>query len=678
MSNFHLFKQAVAEQFALMRGHALFRVSATKDELWNKYQESFPEGSNPIYRERREHDCTCCKQFIRAVGDVVAIIDGELVSIWDGIILDPAYSVVAKALSDFVKSRPIEGFFYHYESSAGTDKTFEEITDGGLPVTNVWKHFHVNIPAQFVKPKKDIPSAVGEYGTLYDVMLRSLSEINSEAVDTVIELIEQGTLYRGEEHKAALVTFKKAQKIFREATTPNAAKILVWKMLSDTQYAYIARMRNTVIGTLLTDISDGVDLEKAVKAFEVKVAPTNYKRPTALITQTMINKAKEKISELGLTSALERRYARMEDVPANEILFVDRSTRKISQDIFDDLTSTKSAKPKSMDKLETITVDKFVSDVLPKIESMQIMFEGKHQGNLFSLIAPADPTAGNLFKWDNGYSWAYNGDLADSIKERVKQAGGNVTGDLCCRLAWEYRDDLDFHMREPAGGSHIYFCSRTSRAGGQLDVDANGGNGMMAHPVENIFYTNRRTMLEGEYHLYVNNYYRRDASSSGFDAEIDFLGDVRTFHYDKAIRDGENVTVAKFLYTHANGIEIIESLSGGRSSKEVWGLTTNQFHKVKAMMLSPNFWGNNAAGNRHLFFVLEGAKNEGDARGFFNEFLSNNLNEHRKVFEVVGSKMKATEGAEDQLSGLGFSFTKKDELIVKVTGSFTRTLRIQF
>jgi hypothetical protein len=40
--------------------------------------------------------------------------------------------------------------------------------------------------------------------------------------------------------------------------------------------------------------------------------------------------------------------------------------------------------------------------------------------------------------------------------------------------------------------------------------------------------------------------------------------------------------------------------------------------------------------------------------------------------------MKATEGADAQLSGLGFSSTKTDQLLVKVTGSFTRMLRITF
>ena len=71
MYNFSTFKQAVTAQFALMEKGMLLTTKVSKDELWDTYLGSFPEGSNPIFRERTEHDCSCCKQFIRTMGDVV-------------------------------------------------------------------------------------------------------------------------------------------------------------------------------------------------------------------------------------------------------------------------------------------------------------------------------------------------------------------------------------------------------------------------------------------------------------------------------------------------------------------------------------------------------------------------------------------------------------------------------
>ena len=38
------------------------RTGVSKDALWDTYLASFPEGSNPVYKTRTEHDCQCCKQ----------------------------------------------------------------------------------------------------------------------------------------------------------------------------------------------------------------------------------------------------------------------------------------------------------------------------------------------------------------------------------------------------------------------------------------------------------------------------------------------------------------------------------------------------------------------------------------------------------------------------------------
>jgi len=67
----------------------------------------------------------------------------------------------------------------------------------------------------------------------------------------------------------------------------------------------------------------------------------------------------------------------------------------------------------------------------------------------------------------------------------------------------------------------------------------------------------------------------------------------------------------------------------------------------------------------------------GQARGFYNEFLKEEMNVHRKVLEMVGSKLK-TEVAADQLSGVGFSSTQRNSVLLRVGGKFTRTIRVNF
>ena len=96
------FKNAVAAQFEQMKSHNLYRTGTDKDAIWDMYLNSYPEGTNNMFRQRREHDCNTCKQFIRNVGNVVAVVNGKLVSIWDCVIADVAFQTVANALSQYM------------------------------------------------------------------------------------------------------------------------------------------------------------------------------------------------------------------------------------------------------------------------------------------------------------------------------------------------------------------------------------------------------------------------------------------------------------------------------------------------------------------------------------------------------------------------------------------------
>lgn len=54
--NFLAFKAAVAARFAQMTTDhpVLYRADVAGDVLWDTYLESFPEGTNPIYRKQDE------------------------------------------------------------------------------------------------------------------------------------------------------------------------------------------------------------------------------------------------------------------------------------------------------------------------------------------------------------------------------------------------------------------------------------------------------------------------------------------------------------------------------------------------------------------------------------------------------------------------------------------------
>lgn len=669
--NFALMQSAVGKQFKAMSANRLYSTTVEGDKLWETYLSSFPPGSNPLYKTRTEHDCGCCRHFIKQVGGVVNIIDGKIVTLWD-FEVDGPYQSVANAMAELVRSHVIKNVYLHSERLVGVANSRQLLED---KTVKSWNHYYVNLPDSAVVRKSDIGTKLGKSRTTHDVMLRALTEISIDAVATVLELIAQNSLYRGEEHKPAVQGFKLGKIKFEKLTSELERDLFVWENLSI--HPTVAHIRNSVIGTLLVDLSEGKDLEDAVKSYEAKVAPTNYKRPTALVTKAMVAKAQETVNELGLATALERRYATLDDVKVNNLLFADRKVARAAvTDVFDEIAAGATVNVQKLGKVEEIPIVDFIDRVLPTAKSIEVLVENRHAGNLVSLIAPVDPTAKPLFKWDNGFSWSYTGDLADSIKERVKRAGGNVAGDFRASLAWFNHDDLDLHLEHPGG--HIYFAQKVDYVShGALDVDMNAGSGTSRTPVENIVFPDRGRMEPGEYRLSVHQFCKRETTDGGFDVEMEFDGVVHSFSYGKPVKQEERILVCKFDFTQKDGLVIRESLPSSQTSKKVWNLSTQAFHPVRAIMLSPNQWDGREIGNKHFFFMLDGCVNDGTARGFFNEFLRESLTPHRKVLEMVGAKMK-TEASGEQLSGVGFSSTQRNHLVCKVTGAFTRTVKVLF
>lgn len=668
---FRQFKEAVARQYEQMKGHQLYRTEVEKELMWITYIESFPPGTNPMMRERTEHDCQSCKSFIRAVGSMVCEIDGNLVCLWDCEVGEP-YTKVAEAMRELVIDAPIKNVLLHDQRHAGVDQNHQQCDDGEI-IT--WEHFHVELPQHCVN--QDRGSVYADKQSQRDVFARALGEITDDAIETTIELIDQGSLYRGEEHLHTVQQFAKVKKEWDKLEDEREHDMFTWRQ--DLGPA-VTRVRNSAIGTLLVDLSEGKTLNDAVRMFESKVAPANYKRPKALVTKAMVNRARKTVEELGYATALGRRFARAEDISVNEVIFANRDARKaMGADVFDELISETRENPKDLDKVEKVPIDKFIRDILPKAASVELLFENKHAGNLVNLVAPQDPEAKLLFKWPNNFSWAYQGDLADSIKERVKSRGGNVTGFFRASLAWFNSDDLDLHLVEP-DGTEIHFGRKRSHSGGQLDVDMNvdsSGPNTSRNAVENITYAQPGQMRAGKYHLFVHQYTRREHKDVGFEVEFELGGETITFAYDREVRAKDRVTVAKFEWGPRKGLKITESLPRQDISKTLWNLPTQTYHPVTMVMLSPNHWNGRPIGNRHWFFVLQDCQREGSSRGFFNEYLSDDLREHRKVFELLGSKMRTEEQGE-QLSGLGFSSTKRNNVLAKVSGSFNRTINITF
>jgi hypothetical protein len=692
--HFPLFAKLTAESFQELTrlSENAFVVDVSGDALYEEYLTAFPEGSNPLFKKTTEHDCSSCKHFIRRAGTVVNVHPkGEFSTVWDRAAekAKEPYRTIATRLRDLVRAANILDLYRVNEKETSFGAVHSRSLDPETGKALTWQHLYTGEISRALRAAS--PDQVrGNYRTTVQVFERGLTELAPGAVETVLSLIDAKSLYRGEEHKPALLQFQKAQSKFFSKKEGRERSLFAWTNAS--ALGGVAKFRNTVIGTLVQDLSEGQDLERAVKSFETKVAPQNYKRTTALITPDMVKKAMKTIEELDLESALERRFAVLSDVSVQDVKWVDGTVKPLMKGGIGDVLMSHATAATShkgiegdLERAEEIGLDEFVTKVLPETTSLELLFKGEHLGNLMSLTAPCHPEPKQLFRWTNDFAWSYRGGVADSfLRKQVQSLGGRVDGVLRFSHMWNHEKRnaslMDLHVFMPGSSSHREGChdqyphgqrvgwNRRSDmiSGGVQDVDCVNAAPEGYVPVENITFPTLERLKNGPYTFKIHNWNLRQPTTGGFKAEIEFGGSVFQYDHPEPLRHKEWIALA--TATLKDGVFTIEHHhAAGTSKQEIWALTTEQYVKVSAVTLSPNYWGHNAVGNKHTFFVLEGARNDEATRGFYNEFLHPRLEPHRKVFEVIGDKTKCrplTDG-ENQLSGLGFSSTKRESFLVR-------------
>lgn len=674
MSEFKQFATKVQAQFEKMAQGELYMVDA--GDLFATYLGAFPEGTNPIFRERTEHDCQCCKNFIVNLGRTVAIKDGDIETVWDIEGAPEPYATVAAELASQVRQGAILSVYRTKMPSFGSKPNLDNKDNRIL-----WNHFFAQVPKKF---QSDSPgSAIGESQSRFSVFMRGLEEFNPDDFNEIIDLIEQNAIYRGAEFLSSIEEFRKLQIGFLKAKAEGKGKEFAWENSGN----WAATLRNTAIGTLFTDLAEDTPLEVAVEKFGKKMDPVNYKRPTALITPKMIEQAVFTLKGLGLEDAVERRLARFEDLNVNDVLFVDNSVAGRMKDSLTDLLmaspSVKKTRKAPKDPTE-ITVDEFIA---LGSKSIELILGNEHLSNFVTLTAPVHNDVSNLFKWANSFGWSYDGGVTDTMRELVVSRGGRVDGVFRFTHQWNYNKRnaslMDLHVFMPGSstdqhrdGCHDSYPNgrrvgwnhrNDDYSGGVQDVDYTDAAPTGYVPVENITFPTLSKMPEGKYVCKIHNWKLRAPTEGGFKAEIEFDGQIFEYEVDRPLKQKEWVTVAEV--TLKNGKFSIEhKLPTTSSSREKWGVPTQVPVKVQTILLSPNHWENaNKTGNKHWFFILENCKTDEPVRGIYNEFLVSELEKHRKVFEVLGTKTKCPP-VEEQLSGVGFSSTRKDKVLAIADG----------
>lgn len=634
------------------------------DDLWAQYLAAFPEGTNPIYLKNTEHDCACCRNFIKNIGTAV-VVDGQgrKVTVWDCLHVPQPYATVAEKLATWVKQQTIVSRWVRKESQFGAEKTRE--ARAGQAV-KTWYHFHGVV----LKPLRvDSPDATrGAFNTSRDVLARTLAILDPVAVQDVLDLIADGALYRGQEFKAAVQEYQNFVQKYEAAPDKDAALNVGATKLG------ISHFKNSVIGTLVEDLSTGKDLEAAVKMFESKVAPTNYKRTSQLVTPKMIEQAMVTIKAEGLEPAMQRRGLRMEDLQVTNLLWAGQAAELPKSPLEAMLFASAKTSYKASKGGDTMSLGTFLAEVLPRSSKLELVLKNHQTGSLMALTTGAEDP--KLFKWDNPVAWSYNGDVTDSIAQRVKSAGGAVDVPFRISLAWANGDDMDLHVYTP-NGEHVYYGNRRHRDQEALDVDMNGLGGFNpVDPVENCAF---RAPDKGQYRVRLNLFFMR--RGEGKEGKEGYTVELATPFGSVQLHSQRNYTDVEFVldfdgkdFTLVG--ELPKQLEMGNRPVEHWGIKTLTPIPVKAVMKSPNHWAGEV-GNLHWMFLLDGALNPNPVRGFYNEFLRSDLEKHRKVLDLAGSK-SLVQLKQGDLCGAGFSSTKPEVItLIATTDEGRREYQVQ-
>lgn len=699
---FKEFNQKIQQQFEKMQQFKLFRLNVAGQQIWDMYLLGFTPEQNPIFRdpESSTMNCNNDKHFIRRYGNIVAIDNTlNIVSMFDIDVKGTVYEDAIKAIQEYIKTAKIENVFFEtfeeltslpYESCKRNNERFqlghvktlkkytqEEVNKFGVVNTNdiyEFHHFHTFLDKRFVDfSGKSVDAVMGNYKDSKNVFQRAMQEIPLNTLMLVRDLILQGSLLNGDAHLFKLNEFIPLKESY-DKVPHNLKDNWCW---NNSYQLAIAKFRNELIGTLCVELAEGVELNQACQTWNKRVDPANYMKAKAPITQRQIQEAQKFVEEQGYTESFDRRFAVISDIDVSEIRHMNIGTKDVKPaGLFASVQPSVSTRHKrsQFDGIEEIAIEKFLTDIMPTCTSIEAFFENRMVDNLVVMTTANNKSSKPIFKWSNNYSWTYNGNLTgkSQIKEAVKSFGGKVDGILRFSIMWADGDgdnsDLDAHCKEPTG--HIFYAARKAPSNGNLDVDIRTPNGKLA--VENITWPTLSRMKNGVYEFFVHQYSNR--GSKGFRAEIEFNGETYQYEYPKAVSG--NISVAQV--TLKDGVfSIVHQLPETASTRSVWGLETNQFHKVNLACLSPNHWGQNNVGNKHYFFMLDGCKSDSSMRSFHNENLIGDLLVHRKVIEVLADTTKL-QPVSEQLAGLGFTATVNDELILKLNGTHKRTVKIKF
>ena len=397
------FLAAVKHRFdAVPKGTPMFTTSGTATVLMDVFLKSLPETRRSTYL------CQSCSRFMERYGGLVTIAeDGSRHSVlWDARNVPPMFAKGVQKMADLVERAEVDGVFLSSDPIWGTPSNH----DGKRQCD--WHHLSVTPPKEAVFRRtvlKNADQAMAEYRENFAMLNRGLADFREEWIRAAYEALRTGQLYRSEkcEHIAKwLLDLVESTKKVRG----DRLSALRWLAVAKAPAGY-THVRSGMIGTLLEDLGAGLPFDDVKRRFAEKMNPLQYMRPQTAPSEGNIEQAEKIMAALRTQGALQRRFARAEEVPA---IWKPRAVPQnagAESGVFGHLRpKTTPEVPVKLSSMNIITFDKFRRTVLNSASKMEVYVPSRI--SMVSVVTAVNPDSPPMLQWDrddarNPLSWFY-------------------------------------------------------------------------------------------------------------------------------------------------------------------------------------------------------------------------------------------------------------------------------
>lgn len=392
---------------------------------WPLFTTTAGEGLFDIFlaalpADRRQHyDCRACRRFVDHFGGLVTIgASGAAFSpFWDD--WAPTFFGEAfRALSRAVSKARVTGVFLSSEPVWGLpSNTSAKAAEGA------WHHMHLRPAANMVHRPSTISTTsavIAEKREEFGMLCRGLADYPIAAVRQAFTLLTTGHLYRSEKCIGVAKWILDLHEAREKTTHAWRRENVTWLAVASAPPGF-CHVRTTMISTLLDDIVAGKDFASIKRAFDAKMAPTQYQRPQAAPTDGQLAAAETVVSKLASAGSLERRFATLADVWAHAVW----SPKPVppaapAGGVFGHLKTAAAKAPEIEVPPQIMTWEKFARTVLLDAERIEMLVP-RTRTPFFAFVTAANMDAPPILQWDredarNPVSWYFylGGSTADA------------------------------------------------------------------------------------------------------------------------------------------------------------------------------------------------------------------------------------------------------------------------